>query len=523
MTMNRDPSRRGAASNSQVPAAREALLAGERARLREIQIQVRQDVLRLKHPEHLQAALNFGELYREATGRRRGSRNEFEDKMRAELGDEEPERDHVQVQKWKLPASIAAIDDKVRKKYLRSSEPQKSLRHYLAGVRAAADMLGRDREAEQIAFLKKQPLWREGVRIDAPEEVRDAADRLCRMLDAMCRAVARDLDLMTTFQRLDSQRMRWLPFEGRVEATDGHWMDGPFSPVYPVCDIGTHVSEMRPFPSVPLVRIPMGWVEGELLIEEGKGASDQTFGGARREGTFKARPGRLIQYREIRLTIAPLNDREVGSVLLSQDSLGWRNAEDRLATPVIRIVSDGSWSDLRNDSRTGPKTAPVWSWKPEAEFSDGWRRIALHCDESLTHASPDYLDEDDWEWDPIERPGEVMHLGRGYVSATRLTPDHLYHWLFCQREVAGEGEVCPWDDSAHSGDIAKPPQLTAPLFTAARTIEACIHEGTLEAELRRQAVDIVRQVADIVTDGRRAADAAESKLMARWARPEDGS
>jgi hypothetical protein len=261
----------------------------------------------------------------------------------------------------------------------------------------------------------------------------------------------------------------------------------------------------------------MGWVDGELWVEEGKSSSAETFGGSRKEGTFTPRSGRLIQYREIRLALAPINDREAGCVLLSQDGLGWRDAEDHLAAPSIIIAGDGSWLDLRNDSCTGPKITPVWPH--EAYMPDGWRRIRLHCGDSLAHASPDYVDQEDWEWDPVERPGEVMFLGRGYVSATRMTPDHLHRWLFTGREVSGEREFCPWDDGAYLTEDVRRPYLTAPMFTPARAIEACIHNGSFEAELRRQAISIIEQVSEIVADGRSAADAAEAELMARWRKP----
>lgn len=495
-------------------ARREELLAGERARLRELHIKARQGH-RLPDPQHLQAALAFGRLYREATGRKRKRREDFEDRLREELRAEGLEREHPQVQKWKLPASITRIDDAVRRAYLRKPYPQRSLRHYLAGVRVAADLLDRDLEAAEIAFLRDLPVWREGPRLDVPEEVWDAADALCDALAALGRGLAHDLGLMDTFRRLNFRSVRWLPFEERLEPCDGLWMDGPFSPVHPVADFGTHLSEMRPFPSVPLVRIPMGWVEGELLVEAGPGAAAEHFGGPRAPGEMRPRPGRLVQFREVRLALAPLDGRQAGCVLLSQDALGWRDAGPHGHGALRWIVGEGNWAALREDVGSIPRPDP--DWRHEMPLADGWHRVLLRCGPNLDHASPAYALQDDWEWDPVEHPGSFEHPGRGYVGATRLTPGHVHLWLLRSHEVEGEGVDCPWDDAAFEAG-GRGMHLRSPLLTPARSIEACLHGGQFVRALRERAEAVAQQVEALVEEGRREALAAHDALLARLER-----
>ncbi|WP_299844894.1 hypothetical protein [uncultured Jannaschia sp.] len=497
---------------------RKELLAGERVRLREIRVQARRKS-RLKHPDHLRAALAFGRLYREATGRKRGSRTAFEDRLRARLREEGIEREHIQVQKLKLPAKVTAIDAETQKEWHRKPRPHRGLRHYLAAVQVVAEMTGQDPEFTQITFLKELSIWKTGPRLEVPEELHEAADALCALLREMCRTVARYTDVMATVQRTKYHCMNWDPDTGRVKPADYSNMIGPFSPVYPTDDIGTHKSEMRPFPSVPLVRVPMGWVDCQLLIEE-RGSASAVFRGDRSDGRFSSHSGRLIQYREVRLALAPLDEREAGGVLLSQDALAWRDASCSRWDPTIPIVGEGNWTDIPRFEKAEdvalPLFVPGYGYF-EAQTPEGWRRVAISCGHDLDECHEGYQHGEDWEWDPIDRPGEIHHLGRGYVSATRLTPDHVFHWLIENRDFKEERAVCPWElDPSGYQDI---PPLRSPSFTPASIIEAALHAGTIETALREKSISISQQIAGIISDHRSAADLAQAELLARWKKP----
>lgn len=499
-------------------ALRAEMRTGDRARLREIRIQAR-SAAPMRHPDHLHAALAFGRLYREATNRRRGSRTRFEESLREELRAEGLEREHIQVQKLKLPATVMAIDDQVRRKWFRCKTPHRSLHHYLAAVRVVADMLGQDRESVQITFLRELPLWNNTPRLDVSEEARDAADALCRLLDRMGRSVAQETDLMTTVRRATCQSIGWHPLTGVVEAVSGHQMDGPFSPVHPTCDIGTHISEMRPFASVPLVQIPMGWIDCDLFVEEGENTAGAGFRAPRTVGEFRRRRGRLIQYREIRLALAPLDDRVAGCVLLSQDALAWRDESVLGFGQDMPVVGEGNWSDVSQTDHGGDMFHLEDQASPthEIQMSDGWHRVTLQHGNSLHQARDDYkydFGRHDWEWDPIERPGEILHLGCGYVSATRLTPDHVHLWLLQPQSLDDERVVCPWQSPWVEDRPTK--VLRSPPFTPARQIEDALYDGRIEAALCDQALSISKQVTEILERSREAANAAEQALIARW-------
>ncbi|UTH47602.1 hypothetical protein KBW81_12895 [Loktanella salsilacus] len=495
---------------------RKKMQAGDRLRLREISMQARKNS-GLKHPDHLHAALAFGQIYREATERRRGSRTKFEDALREELRAEGLERTHIQAQKLKLPVEVTVIDETVRKKWPRKRKtPHRSLRHYLAAVRVVADMLGQDRESVQIAFLRNLPLWNSIPRLEVSEEHRDAADALCRLLEAMGRFISSETEVMKTIKRTTCQKMRWDPFSEAVVATEGLWMVGPVSPVHPVCACDTHITEMRPFPAVELLRIPMGWIDCDLFVEEGKECGATSFGGFRRAGEFRRRSGRMIQYRAIHLTLAPLNDRFAGSVLTSQDALVWRELNTEGYNPDRPLVGEGNWSDVAKTTFEDECfTADQQSWfNHEIQLEDGWHRVVVRRKQDLDWAHKGYDYGQDWEWDPIERPGEIPHIGRGYVTATRLTPDHVYHWFLQSHDDGGECAVCQW--GTPDGTLAPPIALRCPPFTIARQIETALHDGRLETALRTKSNEIASQVAEVLESYRHAANEAEKNLIARW-------
>ena len=456
-------------------------------------------------------------MYREATNRRRGSRTRFEDALREELRAEGLERTHIQAQKLKLPAAVTVIDKVVRKEWPKSRKmPHRSLRHYLAAVRVVADMTGQERDSAQITFLRNLPIWSSAPRLEVSEEHREAADVLSLLLSAMGRSVSSETDVMTSVKRTTCQQMRWMPFAKEVVATDEFWMAGPVSPVHPLCAFDMHIAEMRPFPSIELLRIPMGWIDCELFVEEGKGTGAASFGGSRNTGAFRQRRGRLIQYREIRLALAPLNERFAGSVLTSQDALRWRSDASGGHDQDLSLIGEGNWSDVAQTKCEGEDyRADDQTWvSHEVQLADGWHRVLLRRKQQLDWAHEGYEDGQDWEWDPIERPGEVLFLGRGYVSATRLTPDHIYHWLLQSHDGGGEAAVCPWATPTETSTT--PLALRSPPFTIARQIERALHDGRIEAALRSQGYDIARQVAAVLDGYREAASEAENGLMARW-------
>lgn len=490
--------------------SRQALMAGDRARLAELTLETGKKLL---DEDRLRAALAFGALYVEATERRRDSRTIFQDRLRQELRARGLERIDPQVRKLKLPRAIKAIDREIVHRYRGKPEPHRSLRHYLAAVCVAADLLGQDRAEAQIAFLRNLSIWQTTPRLEVAEEAWDAANSLWRMLDAMCRAVAQQTKLLTAIRRTEYTQMKWDPFLRQLHASDGYCMDGPVSPVHPVCDFGTHISEQRPFPSVQLLRVPMGWANTELFVEQGPGTGAEILGGERRSGVLEPRAGRLIQYREVRLALAPIDERQCGGVLLSQDAVIWRDAGPAGGTEH-RLVGEGNWTDMAAVDERGfhPQFSDQYSRVFEIRLDDGWHRVARRRFDDLDQARNDYAEGCDWEWDPLEHPGDVPYLGRGYVSATRLTPDYVHHWLIAPQNMDQERAVCPW-----ARDFPKPgTPLRAPLHTPARAIERALHDGSLEALLRERSEAIAVASAEILEASRRRSNAAEAAMMARW-------
>ncbi len=149
---------------------------------------------------------------------------------------------------------------------------------------------------------------------------------------------------------------------------------------------------------------------------------------------------------------------------------------------------------------------------------DGWHRVLVRRRDDLDRTREGYDFGQDWEWDPIEQPGEVHHLGSGYVSTTRLTPDHVYLWLLQPQNLDDERAICFWETMPWRDAHGPAPALRSPPFTPARQIEAALHDGRIETALRAESISITNQVKSILDGARRAANSAEHSLMERWSR-----
>ncbi|MEO3480061.1 hypothetical protein AAFO90_20620 [Phaeobacter sp. CAU 1743] len=509
-----------------IEQVREQIYRGDRQRLGELRALARQGY-KLKPPSHLQAALAATRAYRATRGRIDGGRDAFCERAleRLDLYGRKPET--FNISKHTLARSLNAITPEVRARYAGKPLPHKDLAHYLAVIRTAAEIDGVDIEAAEIAFLKELPIWQTAARMDAADETWEAIENLSNLLRDLGTQVAEQAALASAFRLQENLSMRWDALHERITLVRNNQVNTGLSPVHPQVEIGVNFDEQRPLPSVPLVRVPVGWGDVELEIEMGSACVSRKPGMDRPAGQWQSHKARMMQFREVRLALAFINDREVGPVLMSRGAVGANF--DWLASGTSMIWGTCHWRD----------TLAV---QQEVFFDGGWRRVRLpvactrdHEDFVLDHVTPGKAGDWDWEFDPIGHPGSVTMYGADHVSFTRLTPDHLHHWLVTPHPLDGMEVICPWGqtDAAHvgheypvwltaSGDFeaywndVPVEALTCPNDTPARIIETNLYNGRLEAALREAATRVVDQTHRVMEQNRMAAQEAQLALRARW-------
>lgn len=496
----------------------------DRQRLRALLGDARQGFT-LRERQRFDAAFELGKRYNAIIREVKGGRSAFEGRV-IEILDEYGHRTETfDVAKWKLPKGVEQVDTTVRSNPKYRSIPQKSLIHYLSAIQALAEFAGEDIENALISFLKAARMWKDEPLPDSGEDNWDAISRLHHMLTAVCQGVAAQTGMMDVFRRLYSMPLTWRYLEQRLQLGTISNFAGGFSPVdrSPLFDV--NIDETFPFPSVPLLRIPLAWGDLAVEIEEGKTCIAAEPGAARRDGIFKRRDARVIQYRDIHLAIAPLNDREVGPVLMSRGLVGLRIPSS--SPHVTMVFGTLHWLD----------TLAV---QQEVLHDGGWRRIKLEFDpdqDRLDHQIAGPGDDYSWECDPVEYPG-VLNSGGDYVVYHRMSVDHLHHWLIGDHALDGEGATCPWspfdgepwterpglvlpptgnlwEDAFHDAD-GKALPLLSPVRTSAFYVEAALHKGRIHKALLDQATALRRQAVHLVEQRRIEAIAAQEQLMASW-------
>jgi len=506
---------------------REQIYRGDRQRLGELRALARQGY-KLKPPSHLKAALAATRAYQATRGKVAGGRDAFCERALEllDLSGRKPET--FNISKQTLAKNLNAITPEVRARYAGKPLPHKDLAHYLAVIRTAAEIDGANIEAAEIAFLKELPIWQTAARIDAADETWMAIENLCDLLRDLGTKVASQANLARAFPRQDKLSLRWDALHERLALDRNGQINMELSPVHPQVEIGVNFDEQRSLPSIPLVRVPVGWGNVELEIEMGSACVSKKPGVDRPAGRWESLKARLIQFREVRLALAFINDREIGSVLMSRGAVGANF--DRPTSGTSMIWGTCHWQD-------------ILAVQQEVFFDGGWRRVRLpvvhsddHEDFGLDHMAPGEAGDWDWEFDPIGHPGSVTMYGADYVSFTRLTPDHLHHWLVTPHPLDGIDVVCPWTltDATHvereypvwltaGGDFetywndVPVEALTCPNGTPARIIETNLHNGRFETALREAASRVVDQTHLVIEQNRLAAQDAQSALRVRWA------
>ncbi|MDA3859509.1 MAG: hypothetical protein PF480_15060 [Roseovarius sp.] len=187
--------------------------------------------------------------------------------------------------------------------------------------------------------------------------------------------------------------------------------------------------------------------------------------------------------------------------------------------------------------------------------ADGWHRIRLPVlgnqeDPREMDAEASGVGEDwDWEYDPVDLPGQTTGYGADYVSWTRCTPYHLMHWLMTDHTIEEEGAWCPW----RRAEIAtatreQPPIVSLPegasdiseeywasdddlpsilvcdeLSGAAFCVEDCLYNSLLPASLNARAMRIREALEHVEADMAIRCRTKKDALLANWADTADGS
>lgn len=496
----------------------------DRRRLRALLGEAQRGVT-LKERQRFDAALELGKRYNAAIRDLKGGRGAFEGRVIEILVGLGHQTETFDVAKWKMPKGIEQIDAIVRSNPKYRSIPQKSMIHYLAAIQALAEFAGDNVENAQISFLKAARVWKDEPLPDLAEDNWDAISRLHRMLTAATQGISGQTGLLDVFRRLYSMPLTWRYLEEKLHLGTISNFAGDFSPVdlSPVSDI--NIDETFPFPSVPLVRIPIAWGDLSVEIEDGDTCFAEEPGAPRSDGVFVRHAARVLQYRDIHLAIAPLNDREVGPVLMARGLVGLRIPPS--SPRVMMVFGTLHWSD-------------TLSVQQEILHDGGWRRVKLEFapdKDQLQHQVPGPGDDYSWECDPVEYPG-VLNSGGDYVVYHRMSVDHLHHWLIGDHALDGEPAVSPWSpydgepwnerpglitpptgyfwEEAFNNADGKPLPLLSPVRTSAWYVEAALHKGRFHQALLDQANGLRQQAVDLVDQRQKEANAAQELLIASW-------
>ncbi len=520
------------------------LKQGDLQRLAEERLQAR-DGKRLNSPRHLQAALELGRQYRSAKKEIGFSDEQLIERVleRLEVKGNSPES--FNIRKHILEKSIHSLTPQKIAEIKRRPWPQRSLSHYLAAIGALASLTGEDEHLAQIRFLRTAGVWMESRVDESNEGTWEAINSLTDDLHKLSASVSLRYDLLECFRHQIRLNARCHQMAETISISRTKCTLGNFSPVYPDPELGINIDELRQIPTVPLVWIPMGWAEGDVRIDQtarpkilnwdypGTDPEEWSRVTAPPDSSdWPKRPATVIQAREIRLALAPLNDREVGAVLQTRGLVllslngvlypvwGCNHWDEPISLPH-QIFLDGAWH--RVDS----------TW-PELKLDrrGEWSGLTNIVRDQRTGEAIDW----DWEHDPVESPGVCHGLGPDYISFTRMTADHLYHWLVSPHDLSGVPAISPWelryfeagqrlfprhlegsfDPDRYWENIDDPRVLQCPFDSPARAIETCLYNGLLKAALEQAAGRMKSETTRIMKESQFAAVKARANLRASW-------
>ncbi len=522
------------------------LRQGDLQRLAEERILAR-DGKRLNPPRHLQAALELGKLYRSSKKEIGFSEELLVERILERLDIKGSLPESFNIRKHILDKSIQSLTPQKVAEIKERPWPQRSLSHYLAAIKALASLADEDEDMAQIRFLRAAGVWKQTQVDESNEATWQAINGLTEDIQELASTVASRYGLLECFRHQIRLNACCHQMAETISVARANCTHGNFSPVFPDPEIGINIDELRQIPTVPLVWVPMGWAEGEIRIEDnarseilnwdypGKDPEEWRRVTARPDtANWQKRSARVMQMREIRLALAPLNDREVGAVLQSRGLVildiqaelypvwGCNHWDDPLSLPH-QILFNGSWH--RVDSN--------WlnlNLVQKGEFFD----LPYVVRDPRTGESMDW----DWEHDPVESPGIRHAIGPDYISFTRMTADHLYHWLVVDHNLQGVPAISPWElrffdvgrrlFPPHLSDRCEPDQywrhldnpsvLQCPFQSPARAIETCLYNGVFQKALEQAAGRMKSETDRILKESQIAAEKARKQLRANWKR-----
>lgn len=541
---------------------RQEQLAARLRRLRTLEAEAAKGAKLHKTSDRIRAALELTRAWQEAKSRGL-AKADFEQAVLDGLSRAHGRRTEFRLNRYNLKRSEVlrlsetGITPQDVGLYTALSEPQKSLDAYLAGLRAAARYCEADPDEWSIDMLSKTSLWAGRPQPTAGALPRDAApgpngdmsaepdipaETLAILFDRLARYLATKNRLPDVMATILEMPCRWDMMEERIVSSPAAPMDRTFARMSPVGST-VYFEEMAPFPSVPLVRVPLisrattlglmpvGPVETSDLCED-DAASIFMFssGMAHVDGNLPALglppdavierlESRVTLYREVRLAIAPVDRHGWSAVMefrpfLCVDLL---NEEGEMLRHRVRNAVDPDLAILQFYAQQ-EENRLVW---PVIERNGEQRRVAcltIH-DDTLNRMGTLQSLWAEGMLTPVYAPlgpPEPWYLGYASASATEIR-----HWLTPEDEMVEQPFARPWrhDEFApkiYGADLPPQSEFYFPLGGAATDVEACLHNGLIEQALQTAIDRIVESSKVLQAELSSARETNAQRLLNRW-------
>lgn len=490
--------------------------------------------IKLLNRDRLLAALFLGNAYSEAKAKGvLTSKDDLEGCIFNRMSRKQDKSEQFRLNRWILPKRITEITKPVEDDYKGKREPHKALITYLDAIAELASRNGTDPKESQLDLLSRLSVWRRNSSYDPGEDRLIPALNLSNLLDRLCKKLSTDNKLPELFDRIRSLPCDWNPYSECLVLCDRKNMGSGKSPVSPEFEEVVLPNEMFPFPSVPLIRIP-------YLIHDAKievtGASDATAVDSATD--VRIRTVKVIYYREIRLTIAPLSPSEMGAVFQTRgvievpEAYLWKPTEHLTLQEALQYLQTASRRKYLGERlpiqpirMIAPRQTSV---RPEVLLDGQWYSLLgdtelfeLEGHKYISRMGTAY----DFDHDPVGQPRSWHGTSMFVFSYTPATAPYVYHWL-AQRHILqdagllhlsdGGEEISLWRRSEMDAHRLEFPYLNLPDDVAAldarygqnlpdqfalnfpdsalsgSDVEKCLHNGLIEAALQNK-IDLLRQ------------------------------
>ncbi|WP_137113234.1 hypothetical protein [Rhodobacter sp. SY28-1] len=210
--------------------------------------------------------------------------------------------------RWMLKGGATEVTDNLVAQYKGRAEPLRSTAVYLQLLEHLALMAGREPINSQGALLTALDLSVKDMQPDdgmpLPEQ------RLAALMNEHAAVIARNLDLVRLFQRAERLQAGWNIKQSPAEvvdlATEG--ITGSFKSTEPTDRQYWLETSAPPLPTVPVARLPFGWLSGPFRLTN-------------QAGDTQERPGQAVAYWELHLAIGPTGPLSVGAYLVRASSV----------------------------------------------------------------------------------------------------------------------------------------------------------------------------------------------------------